>query len=922
MDEADLPKELPTCYINFYKYVGTWVHTLLGYVWYIIVGVLWDTSMYLRAWWKGDPKRCMYCLAGWNAFWINRMYCVIEDCFHRPIEGAPSSWIDVMLRRRDEKTGALVLSGKTRHCMNLGSYNYLGFGGYHPTISPLIMETLDASGLTMPVHPVAVGICEEQRQVEKMIAKFLGKEDAMVVPMGFATNSTIIPCLMGPGSLIISDSLNHASIITGAKLSGADIKVFKHNDVNHLEELIVDALTPLRDGVRRYNKVAIIVEGIYSMEGETCPLPEIVALKKKYGVYLYVDEAHSIGAVGQTGRGVCELFGVDTSDVDILMGTFTKSFASVGGYIATHGNIVRHLRRMCFSYIYGTGMNPTCARQIMESFALLETPEGKQRIKQLKENSIRFHQGLSKIGCCMMGPCGVPVVPILLHHPVKIADLSRGCLKKNLALVTVGYPVTTLSTMRARFCMSASHTNEDIDMAIAAMKEVSEKIGLDFHCKQHEFHTKTTPVSEARQRAVLAVPFKNAPMVAESSVQEKPLRVVSFDSLPAIQLNTFDFLGIANSREAKQTAKCAIQKFGCGSCGPRGFYGGTSAHLNLEQQLATFLGTEEAVVYSYAVATPYSVLLCFDQSLKQKAYVIYDNAIGYSLRSSLCMTNCPRVAFEHNNMQHLEQLLADLSAHDKLYQQAEQRLIVTEGIFTTSGDIAPLPELVNLKRKYGARLLVDESLSFGTLGETGRGISEYYKMPLRTSIDLMVGSLETSLGTMGGFCACNHVDKVIQILYSNAYVFSASAPPFMCAAAGAGLDLMTPERTHKLRENAVALREALEAALGSAVRLSGHKDSPFFHLYIGAEATPKAAPATGDPAASVDPFEEKRRRLIEVSEAAWEAGLGVAPSVDSPLVPELYLREPSLALCAHARLDAGQIAQAAATLAKCIGSAM
>jgi len=172
-------------------------------------------------------------------------------------------------------------------------------------------------------------------ELEETVARFIGKEAAMVFTMGFGTNASTIPSLCGSGDLLISDALNHTSIVTGARSSGAAIRVFQHNDPKSLEEILRESITngiPRRN--RPWKKIIVMVEGIYSMEGAICNLRPIVDICKKYKAYIYVDEAHSIGALGATGRGICEYAGVDPSEVDVLMGTFTKSFGGMGGYVA------------------------------------------------------------------------------------------------------------------------------------------------------------------------------------------------------------------------------------------------------------------------------------------------------------------------------------------------------------------------------------------------------------------------------------------------------------------------------------------------------------------------------------------------------------------------------------------------------------
>lgn len=172
-------------------------------------------------------------------------------------------------------------------------------------------------------------------ELEQLTAQFVGVEDSIVFGMGFATNALNLPAFLSPGCLVLSDEKNHASIILGLRLSGSTIRVFKHNNMEHLEKQLQDAIIKGQPkGGAPWKKILIIAEGVYSMEGSIVKLPEIVALKKKYKAYLYLDEAHSIGAMGPRGRGVVDYYGVDPNDVDILMGTFTKSFASSGGYIA------------------------------------------------------------------------------------------------------------------------------------------------------------------------------------------------------------------------------------------------------------------------------------------------------------------------------------------------------------------------------------------------------------------------------------------------------------------------------------------------------------------------------------------------------------------------------------------------------------
>ncbi|KAJ3046382.1 serine palmitoyltransferase component, partial [Rhizoclosmatium hyalinum] len=288
------------------------------------------------------------------------------------------------------------------------------------------------------------GTLDLHLEAENLVARFMGKEAAMIVSMGFATNSTTIPSLVSKGSLIISDELNHSSLVFGARVSGAAIRVFKHNDMKDLEQVLRDAIAQGQPRTHRpWKKILVVVEGLYSMEGNICNLPGIVALRNKYKFYLYLDEAHSVGAMGPNGRGICDYYGIDPSNVDILMGTFTKSFGAAGGYLAANKDIIDHMRFTSHSNIYAESITPPILQQIITSMRIIMGEEngndGRRRIQRLARNSKYFCSELKRMGFIVYGSDS-PVVPLLLCHPAKIPAFSREMLKRNIAVVVVGYP--------------------------------------------------------------------------------------------------------------------------------------------------------------------------------------------------------------------------------------------------------------------------------------------------------------------------------------------------------------------------------------------------------------------------------------------------------------------------------------------------
>jgi len=303
--------------------------------------------------------------------------------------------------------------------------------------------------------------------------------------MGYGTNATTIPTLVGKGCLIISDELNHTSIVNGSRSSGAHIRVFRHNNAQHLEKVLREAIAEgIPKTYRPWKKILVIVEGIYSMEGEIVDLKNIVQICKKYKVYLYLDEAHSIGCLGATGRGVCEHAGVDPRDVDILMGTFTKSFGGMGGYIAGSKELITAIRARSAGFVYHNSMSPVVCRQIITALEVImgldNTNIGQEKIRNLRENSNYFREELVKMGLHVYGSTDSPIIPVLIYNPGKVAAFSRECLARGLAVVVVGFPATPLVYSRSRFCISASHNRRELENALKIIEEVAELLQLKF----------------------------------------------------------------------------------------------------------------------------------------------------------------------------------------------------------------------------------------------------------------------------------------------------------------------------------------------------------------------------------------------------------------------------------------------------------
>uniref|UniRef100_A0ACD5Z2N0 Uncharacterized protein n=1 Tax=Avena sativa TaxID=4498 RepID=A0ACD5Z2N0_AVESA len=432
-----------------------------------------------------NPKGYAPISLGFEDFFRRRIYHDAKDLFGRPIASAPDAWFDVVERHSDDGNKTLQCTTKTSRCLNLGSYNYLGFAAADEYCTPRVIESLKKYSASTCSARVDGGNTKLHTELEELVARFVGKPAAIVFGMGYVTNSAIIPVLIGEGGLIVSDSLNHVSIVNGARGSGATVQVFQHNNPGHLEDVLREQIAGGQPHKNRpWKRIIVIIEGIYSMEGVACSLPEIMAVCKKYKVYTYLDEAHSIGVVGKTGRGVCELLGVNPADVDIMMGTFTKSFGSCGGYIAASKEIIDHLRHACPAHIYGTSMSPPAVQQVISVIKVVLGEDGSNRgankLAKIRENSDFFRSELQKLGFEVLGDNDSPIMPIMIYSLTKMAVFSRECMRQNVAVVVIGFPATPLLLARARICISASQSREDLIRGLEVISKVGDLVGIKY----------------------------------------------------------------------------------------------------------------------------------------------------------------------------------------------------------------------------------------------------------------------------------------------------------------------------------------------------------------------------------------------------------------------------------------------------------
>ncbi|ADB18479.1 AMP-dependent synthetase and ligase [Pirellula staleyi DSM 6068] len=353
-----------------------------------------------------------------------------------------------------------------REMLSYATYNYLGMSG-DPSVSQAAKEAIDQYGTSVSASRLVSGEKTIHRDLEKTIADFLGVEDSIVYVGGHSTNETTIGHLFKPGDLIAHDSLAHNSIIQGAILSGARRRAFPHSDWQALDEL----LSEIR---HEYRRVLIVIEGVYSMDGDFPDLPRFIEVKRKHKAILMVDEAHSIGTMGQTGRGIAEHFGVKSSEVDLWMGTLSKSFGSCGGYIAGCKEVVEYLKYTAPGFVYSVGLTPSNAAAALASVRVIQREP--ERVHKVQHNSKLFLDLAKARGLNTGMSNNTPVVPVITGNSKVALLLSRALFERGINVQPILYPAVEEEKARLRFFITASHTDEQIRLTVDAVAEELARI--------------------------------------------------------------------------------------------------------------------------------------------------------------------------------------------------------------------------------------------------------------------------------------------------------------------------------------------------------------------------------------------------------------------------------------------------------------
>lgn len=347
----------------------------------------------------------------------------------------------------------------------VGSNNYLGLIN-HPRVMKAAQEAVDRYGVATCGSRFLNGTLDIHKELEERLAKFMKMEAALTFSTGFQTNQGIISTLISRGDAVITDRMVHASIIDACRLSYGGAHKFKHNDMADLERII----SSLDNDIRKL----IVVDGVFSMEGDLANLPEIVEIAKKNNAKIMVDDAHGIGVMGKNGRGTAEHFGVE-DDVDLVMGTFSKSFASLGGFVAGEKKVISYIKHFARSLIFSASITPASVATVLATLDIIENePERRERLWQITE---KMKSGFQAMGY-NTGPTETPIIPVIIGNDEMAFMLWRLLREAGIFTNPVIYPAVPKDQSLIRTSYSATHSDEELDTVLASFEKCGKQLRI------------------------------------------------------------------------------------------------------------------------------------------------------------------------------------------------------------------------------------------------------------------------------------------------------------------------------------------------------------------------------------------------------------------------------------------------------------
>lgn len=359
--------------------------------------------------------------------------------------------------------GWIVIDGQ--RVLNLCANNYLGLAN-HPRLKDAAKRAIDEYGIGPGAVRTIAGTMSPHVQLEERLAKFKGAEAVITLQSGFTANLATIPALVGRGDVIFSDRLNHASIIDGCRLSRAQIVAYEHNDVDDLRRKI--------DETTEYNRRLIVTDGVFSMDGDIAPLPELYEVAQEYDILLMVDDAHGEGVLGRGGRGIVDHFGLH-GKVDVEVGTMSKAFGVVGGIVAGKQVIVDWLRQRARPFLFSSAMTIPDVAACIEAVDMLENSD--ELVSRLWSNADFFKREMSALGFDI-GHSVTPIVPVMLGEAPLAQEFSRKLFDAGVFAMAIGYPTVPQGAARIRVMNTAAHSQSDLEQALAAFEGVGKELGV------------------------------------------------------------------------------------------------------------------------------------------------------------------------------------------------------------------------------------------------------------------------------------------------------------------------------------------------------------------------------------------------------------------------------------------------------------
>ena len=351
-----------------------------------------------------------------------------------------------------------------REVIMCGSNNYLGLTS-HPKVKEAAIEAIRKYGTGCAGSRFLNGTLDIHVKLEEKLARFFRKEGALVYATGYQTNLGVLSAVVGRGDVAISDRLNHASIVDGLRLSNGEVKKFKHNDIEDLDRVL--------EGTRHKNKM-VVVDGIFSMEGDISPVDEIIALRRKHDFGIMVDDAHGVGVLGETGRGTAEHFGVE-DDVDIIMGTYSKSLGTIGGFVVASADIIKYLKHVSRSMIFSASLAPALVAAVSTALDIIDQePERRER---LWYNTNKMMEGFKSYGFDI-GDAASPIIPVVVKEDILAFKMALMLQEEGVFANPVVSPATPPGRALMRTSYMATHTDEHLDKVLEAFVKVGKQLGL------------------------------------------------------------------------------------------------------------------------------------------------------------------------------------------------------------------------------------------------------------------------------------------------------------------------------------------------------------------------------------------------------------------------------------------------------------